>query len=385
MIVSQKIGFPADQTRFAKFPASFGSKATLFILVLLCALRPVVHAASGTVVAWGLTTEVANVTNLPAGLTNVVAVAAGLDHALALRADGTVVAWGTDSGWGETQVPSGLSNVVSVRAGWDFSMALKRDGTVMTWGDSEVTPAPVLTNVLAIAAGGHQFCLALLPNHAVVAWGWNGAGQTNVPDGLTNVIAIAAGLDHSVALRGDGMVVVWGDTNFDESDIPSGLSNVVGISAGWDQTLALKSDGTVVGWGSDALVPAGLSNVVAVTAGWDAGQDFLRSDGTLAYGTTGLSNVVAIARGHFFELAVTVPVQPALVLGVPVTHPAWTGGRFGITASTRCGKVYVLQYADSLLKPVWASLPLLAGTGDVQLIQDLGASAPQRFYRLLEW
>jgi len=44
------------------------------------------------------------------------AVAAGYYHNLALRSNGTVVAWGLNSD-GQTNVPAGLSNVVAVAAG----------------------------------------------------------------------------------------------------------------------------------------------------------------------------------------------------------------------------------------------------------------------------
>jgi Regulator of chromosome condensation (RCC1) repeat len=42
---------------------------------------------------------------------------------------------------------------------------------------------------------------------AIGAWGKNDAGETNVPPDLTNVVAISAGYQHSLALRADGTVV----------------------------------------------------------------------------------------------------------------------------------------------------------------------------------
>jgi hypothetical protein len=86
----------------------------------------------------------------------------------------------------------------------------------------------------------------------VTAWGDNSSGQTNVPPNLTNVVAIAAGYDFSLALKADGTVVGWGDNASNQITVPSGLTNVVAIAAGYDFSLALKADGTVVGWGDNA-------------------------------------------------------------------------------------------------------------------------------------
>src|SRR5204863_175263 len=56
----------------------------------------------------------------------------------------------------------------------------------------------------AVAAGFYH-CLALRENGTVVAWGYNNYGQTNVPAGLSNVVAIAAGGYQSIALLGQGL------------------------------------------------------------------------------------------------------------------------------------------------------------------------------------
>jgi len=72
-----------------------------------------------------------------------------------------------------------------------------------------------------------------------VAWGENTYTQTNVPPGLADVVAVAAGNYHSLALRSDGTVVAWGDNAKGQTDIPSGLSNVVAIAAGGNQSVAL--------------------------------------------------------------------------------------------------------------------------------------------------
>ena len=61
---------------------------------------------------------------VPAGLSGVVAIAAGGFHTVALKQDGTVVAWG-DNNKGQTKVPAGLSGVVAIAAGGEHTVALK--------------------------------------------------------------------------------------------------------------------------------------------------------------------------------------------------------------------------------------------------------------------
>ena len=75
------------------------------------------------------------------------------------------------------------------------------------------------------------------------------------------MVAVAAGVYHSLALKTDGTVVAWGDNDNGECTVPAGLSGVVAVAAGDAHSLALKSDGTVVAWGSNAYgqrnVPGG--------------------------------------------------------------------------------------------------------------------------------
>ena len=66
------------------------------------------------------------------------------------------------------------------------------------------------------------------------------------------MVAIAAGLDFSLALKADGTVAAWGYDTWGQTNVPAGLSDVVAIAAGTDDSLALKADGTIVGWGANA-------------------------------------------------------------------------------------------------------------------------------------
>jgi alpha-tubulin suppressor-like RCC1 family protein len=298
----------------------------------------VAHVTILPVAAWGDNST--GQTTVPAGLTNVVALAGGRYHSLALRTDGTVAAWGENFGYynyGQATVPAGLTNVVAIAGGYYHSMALRADGTVAAWGDNNGGQPVGLTNVVAVAAGGYH-SLALRADGTVAAWGWNYYGQTNVPAGLSNVVAIAAGNDHSLALRIDGTVAAWGIL----TNVPAGLSNLVAIASGYRHNLALRANGTVAAWGYDGLgtttVPAGLSNVVAIAAGIDCSLA-LRADGTVtAWGfaifvPAGLSNVVAIAMGSEHSLAL-VGAAP-VITGQPQsrTNVAGTTASFSVAAT----------------------------------------------------
>jgi len=246
------------------------------------------------VAAWG---GMPAFTNIPIELDlgTVRGVAAGGFHALVIRSNGTVAAWGSQL-YGTTNVPAGLTDVAAVAAGTDFSVALKQDGTVVAWGLNSLgqTNVPAnLTGVSAISVGASH-SLALRSDGTVVAWGLNSSGQTNVPEGLSNVVAIAAGSVHSLALKRDGSIVGWGTFG----KIPT-YSEVVAIAAGLGQSLALQADGTIRAWSTSGtltgLPPAGLSNVVAISAGVGVyGNTYqavaLKPDGTIAVWASGPNN-----------------------------------------------------------------------------------------------
>jgi alpha-tubulin suppressor-like RCC1 family protein len=186
----------------------------------------------GTVTAWGY--PYSSLTNVPPGLSNVLSIVCGAEVAMAVRTDGTVAAWGNYTG---TNVPASASNVVAV-ANCNFNnLALRADGTVVEWyGGLPAVPASA-TNVIAIAAG-NSHALALRADGTVVSWG----GSYAVPAGLSNVVAISAGGnsgDHSVALRADGSVVYWGSYYSTPLAQPNDLTNVIQIASGGDHDIAL--------------------------------------------------------------------------------------------------------------------------------------------------
>ena len=290
------------------------------------------------VIGWGRNDD--GQTNIPAGLKNVVQIAGGWYHSLALKADtsagsvtGTVVAWGYNNE-GLENIPAGLYNVVQIAGGGFHNIALKADGTVVAWGrnyEGQTSIPAGLNNVVQIA-GGIYHSIALKADGTVVAWGYNNEGQTSIPAGLNNVVQIAGGYDHSLALKADisagsvtGIVVAWGRNSDGQTSIPAGLNNVVQIAGGGFHNIALKADtsaglvtGTVVAWGYNGFgqtsIPAGLNNVMQI-AGGGYHSLALKGDGTVVawgnnnYGQTnipvGLNNVTQIVAGGYHSLAIS--------------------------------------------------------------------------------
>ena len=172
-----------------------------------------------------------------------------------------------------------------------------------------------MSGVTAIAAGGDH-TVALKNDGTVVAWGYNDSGQTTVPAGLSGVTAIAAGGYHTVALQSDGTVVAWGLNNEGQTTVPSGLSGVTAIAAGRYHTVAL-----VASAGTDSTPPVlALPGNVVVEATGPSGAVVTFS----ASATDLVSGAVAVsfspASGSTFPLGTTTVTASATdAAGNPAT------------------------------------------------------------------
>jgi hypothetical protein len=199
---------------------------------------------------------------------------------------------GTDSNM-PVGVGGGLSapDIKALAAGINHSLVLKNDGTVWAWGD----------NTYGQLGNGTT--------------GGSSSTPVQVKDGnggyLQDVTAIAAGGFHNLALKDDGTVVVWGLNSLGQlgngttggggscqcsSNTPVAVSNLSGakaIAGGTDFSLALKTDGTVRSWGANDSGQLGNGTT---------GGDSCNCSNTPVK-VSNLSGVTGIAVGGYHSLA----------------------------------------------------------------------------------
>lgn len=376
-------------------------------------------------------------------------IVAGGHHSMAVDESGHLWAWGSNGSGRLGNIdtgakhafpiavnkPSGedqLADVISVAAGFSHSLALLENGNVLAWGSNNTgqlgnenvttsaylpvyvngpVPETLLTEIIAIATG-KQHSVALQANGTVWSWGDNTLGQlgnntllnkkipvqVTGPSGtgaLSNVVAISAGGYHTLAITSDGSVWAWGsnaegqlgigsDVSYQKKPVRiSSLSKITRISAGNVHSMACKSNGTVWAWGDNADGQLGyftgntnshtpqqvkasdgignLINVVDISAGF-AHSIALKDDGTvMAWGNNGDGRL-----GNGTETSVTLPasvksttgqtkLQNVMAVSAGDTHSlallkngqvmAWGGNNDGqlgdMSATSRLFPIYV--------------------------------------------
>ena len=375
-------------------------------------------------------------------ITDATDITAGIAHTCSLRKSGSISCWGWNSSGqlgngqkgeafddssADSAIPvpvAGITDAVVVRAGWLHTCSLHEDGSVSCWGynwvgilgngessdpqddhsaDSAV-PVEVIgiDDAIDIAAGRNHTC-ALHQDGTISCWGHNYYGQlgngryrygadSSVPvkvSSIDDATAVAAGSDHTCALRTDGTVLCWGDNESQQlgrnhtrrsSRLPvqvEGITDVKDISAGNFHTCALHRDGAVSCWGSDARIGLdsedsripGIAQGTAVRSG-DRHTCVLHEDGTITcWGSNDFGQLGILGISVFFEdsaMPMTVTgITDALQITAGDKHTCALRREKTVSCWGAYGSYLVAQFIEELLETPFAGSPTPSQINDI--------------------
>jgi len=190
-----------------------------------------------------------------------VTIAAGYEHSLAIKADGTLWAWGGNF-YGQlgdgtdvnrfAPIQVGAANDwAAVSAGYYHSVALKADGSLWAWGNND-------------------YCQTGDRNSGSDWYDWNCTRVPTMVGRDRDWVAVSAGYEHTAAIKADGSLWTWGNNNLGQLGDGTGGGGYdgyyncklvpvrVGTDRDWvmvsasDHTVAVKADGSLWAWGHSA-------------------------------------------------------------------------------------------------------------------------------------
>ncbi|MCX6873797.1 MAG: hypothetical protein NTW21_08310 [Verrucomicrobia bacterium] len=314
--------------------------------------------------------------------------AVGINHCLALTAEGRIHAWGSNS-WrqlGNDYLSQGISGpvevlvggalagktVVDIAAGETRSVALTTDGQVFSWGANLSSPNIVSgTGALAGKAvtaieGTFGHFLALGSDGRAYSWGSNFRGELGNGTGVDSSLPVAVNVDgvlagktlsalgtgiyHSLALSTDGGCYGWGDyagsgnTGF---PLPQSITGALAgrrvnaVSAGIQHNLAvygtgapavtldpanqLAAGGATVTFSAEARDPYPLTIQWQESAGGVAGPFAdIAGNPTANTATLVLAGVTDAQNGHAYRAVFTNSAGFSITAAARLTLVNWT-------------------------------------------------------------
>lgn len=294
---------------------------------------------------------------------NIRAGAASSTHTALLKNDSTIIFFGGFTGYATSYYGNNfmdstgtqpLGHIRAIAAGNNTMAAISADSTIWAWGinsqnqlgDGTSTnnsfPVHVMNNAGTGPLSGVKslsskmsHSMALMADSTVFAWGYNSIGQLGCGDqvqhlfpqqvvdstglqAMHNVIAIAVGNYHSLALTSDSTVWAWG-------------SNVRGQLGNGTTTSSLLPVHVKNQFGTDIL-----RHVIGISAG-ELCSGFLMSDGTTM--TTGLNDNGQ--SGAMPTLGVSTPQLPHLACASAIPQAGYLA-----SDTSGCGSLCV-QFNDT--------------------------------------
>ncbi|MSU53564.1 MAG: hypothetical protein EXS41_09275 [Opitutaceae bacterium] len=272
--------------------------------------------------------------------TSVASVAAGRLHTMYVETDGTLWATGykvngqlgdgKDANLEFRSTPVQVATgVASVAAGADHTMYVKTDGTLWATGSNaqgqlgnggnstSTTPVQVATSVASVAAG-RVHTMYVKTDGTLWAMGDNRYGQlgdgttTNRSSAVrvaTGVASLAAGGDHTMYVKTDGTMWAMGynlfgqlgdGTTTNRSSAVRVATGVASLAAGDDHTMYVKTDGTLWAMGYNLFGRLGDGTITNRSTAVNIYKGLLSNAATLAFVpaiTTQLSSSTVISGG----------------------------------------------------------------------------------------
>lgn len=263
----------------------------------------------GHIYTWGYTriTEVIDVGIIPDEVkeAHIEHIAAGYDHIAAIDDAGKVYVWGNDR-LGQNNLPSEIStamlmkknlNFKQLEAGFQFTAALTEDGYLYMWGNQNMADIKVRKeyqgHIEKIALTTYN-CVALLDDGTVAYVGLQkNSIQERLPEGLDNIVDIAATGATVAAVDTDGKITIWGNISDGLGEVPEMSAKPVELYGGNKHYTALLENGEVISWGSNvhkqSTVPESVveHDIETVFAGFYQNYAITSEGETLTWGLKG--------------------------------------------------------------------------------------------------
>ena len=195
-----------------------------------------------------------------------------------LKADHKVLCWSVDTSWQNLlKTPSDLGPVADIAFSSNMvACAVLMAGTVRCWGNSIDNSAyRTLTDVETISAGYYVICV-LRSTGAVVCFGSDNYGESDVPTDLPQATKVTVGLWGACAILVDHSVRCWGSVPVIDPDL-----RVLDFAFDGPQACAVLLDRTLTCFGDDwsGLVSQRPTNLVDVQSVYVLNQSACAIDG----------------------------------------------------------------------------------------------------------
>ncbi len=276
-----------------------------------CGLR-----ADASVVCWG-SNKSGQAAPPPGSFT---AVSSGFDHTCGLREDGSIICWGTLESGNNYGDP-----FVALSSGSGQACGLRADGSLDCWGYTALGDVPTREKFVSLSVGT-ETC-GVRHDSSILCWSYTYSRQhTPVPGTFASV---NAGSYHNCGVQEGGSVVCWGSNHWGQASPLQG--EFFSVDAGTVHSCGLRQNGSIVCWGSDehgqSTPPDGVFAAVSVGSGHSCG---LRQSGSVVcWGNDELGQATppqaagsaAAAAPTAAPLPIAPPTSPP-VLGTPVPTTA---------------------------------------------------------------